>query len=195
MCVFCVCVGVAGWFGDVWIFACLLDLLIDRLFLCVFVCACVRVCDFVRACACLCALSRLVQIEHLDISHCRINGIGMSLIAEGVRKNKTLKSITLDGNNIQQAGARALYKASAARQVQPCMCMYVRVCICACVSGERACFLVRHSIHCSADIYLHTCVCVCVLMRVHSCNEGVFVCQILDTSFSSPSVTCLFVGL
>ena len=51
-------------------------------------------------------------LEELDLNHCSITGAGALLIADGLKRNKLLRKITLDCNNLKQSGARALVKAS-----------------------------------------------------------------------------------
>ena len=40
----------------------------------------------------------------------------MVLVSEGLKLNRNLQRLVLDGNNIQQGGSRALYKAVSARE-------------------------------------------------------------------------------
>jgi len=62
------------------------------------------------------ALKSACVLRELDLNHTNISGEGALLIAGGLKKNKHLRTIILDSNNIKQTGARALVKASLASQ-------------------------------------------------------------------------------
>lgn len=66
----------------------------------------------VEACGSLGKCLETCMLEELDLNHCNITGAGALLIADGLKRNKLLRRITLDCNNLKQSGARALVKAS-----------------------------------------------------------------------------------
>jgi Leucine-rich repeat (LRR) protein len=51
-------------------------------------------------------------LQHLDMSHNRLDRFGTLLIAGPLAQNTTLKKFIVDGNLISQVGARALFKAA-----------------------------------------------------------------------------------
>jgi Ran GTPase-activating protein (RanGAP) involved in mRNA processing and transport len=52
------------------------------------------------------------SLTELDLNHCNITGEGAMLLAPGLKKNKLLRKLILDHNNLKQSGARTLVKAS-----------------------------------------------------------------------------------
>ena len=69
-----------------------------------------------KACAVIGECLKTCVLTELDLNHCNINGDGARLIAPGLKKNKLLRKLILDCNNLKQTGARALVKASLASE-------------------------------------------------------------------------------
>jgi hypothetical protein len=69
-----------------------------------------------KACAEIGECLKTCVLKELDLNHCNINGDGARLIAPGLKKNKLLRKLILDCNNIKTTGARVLVKASLASE-------------------------------------------------------------------------------
>ena len=69
-----------------------------------------------KACAEIGECLKTCGLKALDLNHCNINGDGARLIASGLTKNKLLRTLILDCNNIKNTGARVLVKASLASE-------------------------------------------------------------------------------